>query len=429
MEIAISIIFVGLLVFLAYFFSWLFSFVRIPDVLMLIAIGILIGPVFNLVHPTFLGEAGNIMVMLILVMILFEGATKLKIKSLKKAALGTLSLALISFLLTMTGVGLLLWKFANLPTISSFLIGAIVGGNAAAVVVPLIEKMKIKEESKTTLFLESGLTDVLSIVFAFAFVASFEIGRLYIDSVVFNIVKNLFMAIIIGGTSALVWSLFLNKIHDIKNSSFATLAFVFIIYGITESLGFSGLISIIICGIVLGNIPSMISSLKERHKFFYAVFHPQPLSGKETSFFSEIVFLIKIFFFVFIGISLNFENFSVLALGLLLTLFIFVIRVPSVILSLPKLTPRFDASIISVTVPRGLAAAILALIPLQKGLEGGQLIQDITYSVVFFSIFLTSVMIFLIYNTRVRKIYEFLFSGFSSNPEEGNLEYPNKKAL
>jgi potassium/hydrogen antiporter len=426
MEMAISIIFIGLLVFLAYFFAWLFGFLRIPDVLMLISIGILIGPILNLVHPTFLGEAGNIIIMLILVMILFEGATKLKVQSLKKAILGTLSLSLISFLLTMTGVGILLWKFTNLPLISFFLIGAIVGGNAADVVVPLIEKIKIKEESKTTLFLESGLTDVLSIVFTLAFVASFEIGELYIDSVVFNIVKNLLMAFTIGGIFALIWSLFLNKIHEIKNSSFATLAFVFIVYGITESLGFSGLISVIIFGIVLGNIPSMISSLKEKHKFFYAVFHPQPLSGKETSFFSEIVFLIKIFFFVFIGTSLNFENFYILVLGLLLTVFIFVIRIPAVLFSLPKITPKFDASIFSVTVPRGLAAAVLALIPLQRGIEGGQLIQDITYSVVFFSISLTSVMIFLVYNTKVRKLYEFIFANFSSNPKDGSLEYPNE---
>lgn len=427
MEIAVSIIFIGLLVFLAYFFAWLFSFLRIPDVLMLISIGILVGPILDLFHPTFLGEAGNIIVMLILVMILFEGATKLKVQSLKKSILGTLSLSLISFLLTMVGIGFILWKLAGLPIISSFLVGAIVGGNAAAVVVPLIEKIKIKDESKTTLFLESGLTDVLSIVFTFAFVASFEIGELYIDSVVFNIARNLLMAIMIGGFFALIWSLVLNRIHEIKNSSFSTLAFVFIVYGITESLGFSGLISIIVFGIVLGNVPLMISSLKKRHKFFYAIFHPQPLSGKETSFFSEIVFLIKIFFFVFIGTSLNFQNFPVLILGFFLTIFIFAIRIPAVFLSLPRTTPRFDASIFSVTVPRGLAAAVLALIPLQKGLEGGQLIQDITYSVVFFSIFLTSLMIFLVYNRKVRKLYELIFACFSPNPKDGSLEYPHEE--
>lgn len=426
MEIAISIIFIGLLVFLAYFFAWIFSFVRIPDVLLLISIGILIGPILNLVHPTFLGEAGNIIIMLILVLILFEGSTKLRIEYLKKAVFGTVSLSLISFFLTMSGIGVLLWKFTGMEMLPSFLIGAILGGNAAAVVVPLIEKIKIKEESKTTLFLESGITDVISIVFTFAFISSLELGRIYIDEIVFGISKNLFAALLVGTLSATLWSIFLNKIHDIKNSSFATPAFVFIVYGITEILGFSGLVSVIIFGIVLGNMPVFVSFLRERHKFLYSVFHPQPLSGKETSFFSEIVFLIKIFFFLFIGTSLNFENFPVLAIGFLLTIFIFTIRVPAVFLSVPKTTPKFDASIMSVTVPRGLAAAVLALVPLQKGLEGGELIQEIAYSVVFFSIFITSAMIFFIYNTKARKIYEKFFRAFSLNPKDGTLEYPEK---
>ncbi len=424
MELAITIIFIGLIVFLAYFFSWLFSFVRVPDVLMLISIGILIGPILNIIPPNFLGEAGDVVVMLILVMILFEGSIRLKFQHLQKAILGTIGLTLVSFFLTMAGVGVLLWQFAQIEIISSFLIGAIVGGNAAAVVVPLIEKMKIKEESKTTLFLESGLSDVLSIVFTLALIASFQSGKLHISSIFSDIGNTLFMAIIIGSISALLWSLFLNKVHNTKNSAFSTPAFVFIVYGITEALGFSGLVSVIIFGVVLGNIPLMISSLKEKHKFLHALLHPQPLSTRELSFFCEIVFLIKIFFFIFIGLSLNFSNSEILLLGFLLTIFILVIRVISSLLILPKTTPVFDASIISVTVPRGLAAAVLALIPLQRGIETGKIIQDITYSIVFFSVFLTSILIFLLYNTKVRRFYKTLLPGFSPDPKEGNSEYP-----
>ncbi len=427
MEIGLSIIFIGLLVFLAHFFAWLFGFVRIPDVLLLMCIGIVIGPLLNIVPPDFLGEAGNVLVMLVLVIILFEGATRLRIDSLKKASFGTVSLSLTSFLLTMAGTGILLSVFAGFSTVSAFLIGAILGDNAAAIVVPLIEKMKIREDSRATLFLESGLSGMLSIVFTLAFITSLEIGVLHIDSVVFDIGRMLIMAILIGTLAAFFWSLLLNKVHNIKNSSFTTPAFVFIIYGITELMGFSGLVSIIIFGIILGNMPVFIAFLEKRHKFLYALLRPQQLSNKELSFFCEVVFLIKIFFFLFIGISLNFDNIPILFLGLLLTLFIFAIRIPAVLFSIPKSTPKFDASIISVTVPRGLATAVLALIPLQKGLEGGQIIQDVTYAVVFFSILLTSSLIFFIYNTRVRKIYEHLLPVFSENPKEGTPEYPEKE--
>ena len=397
--------------------------------LLLMCIGLLLGPLLGIVPPDFLGEAGNTIVMLILVMILFEGATKLRLQYLQKAILGTLSLTLISFLLTTLGVGFLLWKFLPLDAVLSFLIGAIIGGNATAVVVPLIEKIKIKEEAKTTLFLESGLSDVLSIVLTLGLIASLEAGVFHIDSVVFNIIIMSVMAVIIGGISALFWSFFLNKVHNVHNSAFATPAFVFIVYGITELLGYSGLVSIIVFGIILGNIPTLVSAAKEKHTFLYAMFHPQPLSSRELSFFCEIVFLIKIFFFIFIGISLNFNDLSLILLGLLLALFIFTIRIPAILLSLPKSTPKFDASIITVTLPRGLAAGVLALIPLQRGLENGQIVQDIAYAVIFFSVLLTSLLIFLIYNTKIRKLYEHLFHEFAENPKEGSPEYPKKPDL
>jgi len=425
MEIATAIISVGILIFLAHFFAWIFSFVRIPDVLMLMCIGLLLGPILGLVSPDFLGDAGNVIIMLILVMILFEGSVKLKITSLQKALLGTVSLALTSFFLSMAGVGLLLWQLANIPAIPSFLIGAIIGSNSTAIVIPLIQKMKIKENSRTTLILESGISDVLSIVFTLALIVSLEAGVFQIDSVFRDVFFGLVVATIIGGIFALFWSLFLNKVHNIQNSSFATPAFVFMIFGITELLGYSGLISVISFGVVLGNIPSIVSSLKEKHKFLYTVLHPQPLSSKELSFFCEIVFLIKIFFFIFIGISLDFINIHVLFLGLLLAIFIFLIRIPAIFFSIPKDTPKFDASIMAVTAPRGLAPAVLALIPLQRGLEGGQFIQDIAYAVIFFSILFASVLIFLLYNTKIRKIYELFFPKFAPNPKKGNAEYPD----
>ncbi len=426
MEIATGIISVGILVFLAHLFAWFFSFVRIPDVLLLMCIGILVGPLLGIVSPDFLGEAGDIVVMLILVLILFEGASHLKFSSLKNAVFGTTVLALSSFFMSMLGIALLLWHFAEFPIVISLLIGAIVGSNSTAIVIPIIQKLKIKEDSRTTLFLESGISDVLSIVFTLAFITSLEMGVFHIDAVVFDVLRNLFFATIFGGVLALFWSLFLNKIHNMQNSSFTTPAFVFIIFGITELMGYSGLISVIAFGIVLGNIPLLISFFKEKHKTIYEIFHPQPLSSKELSFFCEIVFLVKIFFFVFIGISLNFENFPIIFLGLLLAIFIFAIRIPAILFSIKKTTPKFDASIMAVTAPRGLAPAILALIPVQRGLEGGELVQDITYTVIFFSILLASLLVFLIYNTKVRKIYEHLLPGFNSNPSDENSEYPKE---
>ena len=59
-EIAPVIAFVGILVFLAHVFTGVFSRTRIPDVILLIALGICIGPVLGLVTPAHFGQVGPI---------------------------------------------------------------------------------------------------------------------------------------------------------------------------------------------------------------------------------------------------------------------------------------------------------------------------------------------------------------------------------
>jgi potassium/hydrogen antiporter len=50
----------------------------------------------------------------------------------------------------------------------------------------------------------------------------------------------------------------------------------------------------------------------------------------------------------------------------------------------------------SAIVPKGLAAAVLATIPLQRGIVGGEFIMNLTFSIVLFSIVFTSVLVPLV---------------------------------
>ena len=77
-------IFVGLLIFGAHMFSSLFSKKRIPDVLILVVIGILLGPVFKVIDPTKIGAMGSIFSSLTLVFILFDGGIDMRIDDLRK---------------------------------------------------------------------------------------------------------------------------------------------------------------------------------------------------------------------------------------------------------------------------------------------------------------------------------------------------------
>jgi len=71
-DIAPVVFFVGILIFLAHLFTSVFSRTRVPDVLLLIIIGICIGPVFGLVSTSQFGIVGPVMTTITLIIILFE---------------------------------------------------------------------------------------------------------------------------------------------------------------------------------------------------------------------------------------------------------------------------------------------------------------------------------------------------------------------
>ncbi|SVD62320.1 uncharacterized protein METZ01_LOCUS415174, partial [marine metagenome] len=77
-QIASSVLSVGLLVFVAHFFTALFERTKVPDVLPLILIGIVIGPtVFNFVDESNFGNLGSILSAIALALMLFEGRSHL----------------------------------------------------------------------------------------------------------------------------------------------------------------------------------------------------------------------------------------------------------------------------------------------------------------------------------------------------------------
>ncbi len=76
------ILLVGMLIFVAHFLSHFFRKTNIPDVLVLMMIGIIAGPVMGVVKPEQFGEVGSVISTIALVVILFESGTSLDLKVL-----------------------------------------------------------------------------------------------------------------------------------------------------------------------------------------------------------------------------------------------------------------------------------------------------------------------------------------------------------
>jgi NhaP-type Na+/H+ or K+/H+ antiporter len=392
METAGIILAVGLIVFVSHLFTGIFDKRMIPDVLLLMLLGIFVGPILGLVSPAEFGIVGPMFTTITLVVILFEGGLDLKIESLRSAIKGSLSLTFINFFVTVTLVGLISWVIFRMNLLDSLILGAILGGTSSAVVIPLVRKLKVTDSSRTIMILESAFSDVLCIVFTLALLEVYRIGNVNVGLIIGKVIASFALAGFMGWVGAIVWSFLLLRIRTIKNSIFTTPAFVFIIYGVSEMLGYSGAISSLVFGFTLANISLFNLSILKK----YTIAEPITLNQTEKIFFSEVVFLLKTFFFIYIGLSISFNSFWTMTLGLILTIVIYISRIPIVKLSTNKITQTYDKTIMSIMVPKGLAAAVLASIPYQMGIEGGEFIRDIIYAIILISITLTSILVYLV---------------------------------
>ena len=407
---------VGLIIFAAHFFTALFERTRVPDVLPLIMIGMLIGPLFNIL-PNDFGYVGPLLSAVALVLMLFEGGSHLTIETLKTSLKDCVILAVMTFILTVlisTGTA---YYLMNKDLMPALFIGSVLGSISPAVVVPIVRMLNLSEKTKSTLVVESAITDVLSIIIALGILKTFLSGhKTLIEFIGTNLIATIAMSLAMGFGGAVIWSTILEKIRKFPNTIFTSLAFIFLLYGLSENVGYSGPIAVLIFGMVLANSKKIPLNIVQK----FGADHLIEFTSIEKTLFSEVIFLVKTFFFIFLGMSIQFGYLNILFLGVLLTFLIYGIRLILTRLIISKNTPANEAAMISFIIPKGLAAAVLAEVPMHMGLPEELLpmfieIRAVIYMVILFSILLTAFLIYTQETGLTKTRYERIFSKFDQS--------------
>ena len=60
-------------------------------------------------------------------------------------------------------------------------------------------------------------------------------------------------------------------------------------------------------------------------------------------------------------------------------------------------------------IPKGLGAAVLASLPAQQGIPGGEIIQSVVFSIILCSTLFTTILTFLVDKTWLSNVYEWIF--------------------
>jgi NhaP-type Na+/H+ or K+/H+ antiporter len=270
----------------------------------------------------------------------------------------------------------------------------------------MAKALKMSDRSQAIVVIESALTDVICIVLTISFLDSLASGSLSLGAITVNMLFSLSVAAFFGFLTGVIWQHLLEPMRRIENSMFTSIAYCLCVYGLSEMLGLSGAISVLAFGFTSSNFPS--SFTKRNYAHFTAV---------EKNFFNEIIFILKTFFFIYLGLSIKIDAIWVSIVAILILPPLFYLRLWVTKSTLPRDTSLADSSYMAFLIPKGLAAAVLAGLPAQYGTPNADGIQSFVYSIVLFSILMTATLIALS-KTPAMTLY---LQKFFGKPTENNV--------
>ncbi|MGB9636098.1 MAG: cation:proton antiporter [Thermoplasmata archaeon] len=407
MNVPTAFALIGAIIVVGFLGAMLFQKIRVPDVLILIFLGMLIGPFagffgFRLFSIDVLMPYTSYFASAALLIILFEGGLYLNfdkvLQTIGPASLFTISL----FFLNILVCGILFVLLFHMPVLLAVLFGAICGGTSGAIVVPLVSRLSVKEESKVILTLESVLTDVLCIVSVIAILQYIEMGNMdtgtSLTTAARQIASAFSVAIVIGLIFGIFWLWLLKKLAGKPYAFMMTLAVLFLLFAFTESAGGSGAMAGLVFGMVLGNKEEITRIFKIKTEFV--------MDGKIIEFESEASFFVRTFFFVYLGMIFSFANITYWVLGviiLLIAAFMGVRFLTTYVLVTWKKDLSSDWEIMATMFPRGLAAAVLATMPLTRGVAGTESFLGLTFLVILFTNVISTVAAFKFERKKLRE--------------------------
>ncbi|MDQ0299995.1 cell volume regulation protein A [Salibacterium salarium] len=347
-----------------------------PSLILFILVGMLIGSDgLGIIYFDNAKQAQLVGIMA-LVIILFEGGTQTKWSTIRSVIWPSLSLATIGVLITSMLVGLAAKYIVDLTWMESFLLGAIVGSTDAAAVFASLKERNIKTKIASTMEAESGTNDPMAVFLTLVFIELITVNEPNYWLVFGSFFWQMGVGLIIGILLGKVASMSINRINLDSSGLYPifALSFALLTYSVASLLNASGFLAVYIAALIIGN-----SELTYRHSIF--------------RFNEGFAWMAQILMFIILGLLAFPEQIlspSVIGSGLLLSAVLILIARP-IATYLSTLGMKYSAKeklFLSWAGLRGAVPIVLATFAIVADVESGPMI----FNVVFF-IVLTSALI------------------------------------
>ncbi|HTV54076.1 MAG TPA: cation:proton antiporter [Terriglobia bacterium] len=310
--------FLGGLLALAFVANRLYRLTRIPDVILLMIVGLALGPILGWIKAAEFEPITHILGTLALILILFEGGLELNLRDTLQRFPGGVLLSVLSFGFSMGFVTLVAWRSRLFSLSSGLLVGAVVGCVSSTVVLPVLQQIRVSPPVRLTLVIDASLSDILGVL-TVGILLDFGSGHgLSVAGFLAGAFSKLVLSIAIAVLTGILWARLLPVLSEQRFWQALTFSVLVLLYACAQSLSHGGLVAVLAFGLTLANARYV-------RPLLFEIMPPLPSGRPERhleilSFHSELGFLVRSFFFILLGVIVRLERlrgYALLAIGVI----------------------------------------------------------------------------------------------------------------
>jgi cell volume regulation protein A len=249
---------------------FLAGLIRVPEILILVGFGAMLGPsALDVVNVPLDSIGAQLLFTLGVSMILFYGGLNLSVDVLSRVWVGLGMLVIPGVVLTATIVGVAAHFAFDLDWTAALLMGAVLAPTDPAILIPLFIRSRLREKVAQTVVAESAFNDPTGAVLALSLAGVLISGEgsiatpgreFVVDlaiSTVIGVVAGVLLAATISSHRAGIWR---------ESSAAAVLAVVTIGYFSLDSAGGSGYLGAFLAGLIVGNMERLGLAMHSEHE-------------------------------------------------------------------------------------------------------------------------------------------------------------------
>ena len=348
------------------------SMLRIPEMILLVAAGALLGPsVLGLVSNPLDGVGSQLLFNIGVALILFHGGVGISLRVISRTAVGLGLLVLPGVMITTIIIAVVVAPIFGVPFPVALMIGAVLSATDPAILIPLFERLNLRPKVSQTVIAESAFNDPVSTVLTLALVGAVESGQFSFAGPALEFTTEMVLGTVIGVVAGLILAYLVSSstrlgIWD-EAPGVAILAVVALAYFSNEALHGSGYLAAFVMGLIVGNMGEIRLGQSDEHA--------RLLEG----FVAQISDIATVLVFVTLGLNLPFDSLGKYFFGglVVIAVFIFVARPVTVLACLlPDRRGRWtrnEITFLSWCRYTGVVPAAVASLLLAQGVPGAEL--------------------------------------------------------